>query len=190
MHAFSFWQLMTKCSSPTIIFSFSFSMSSTGCKRCFAGRDESSICCFCEQLGRRIIHGCDGCPYVSKMQACRQCHQLGHLTKCCILGHPGYERPPTLESMIPHHLRWKYKITTHTKITWTDTDRINPDEIPLVNCFQVLDTYAGMKEFIDKYNIVVKKKTKESLDECRTAIEHWVRTKACRLEFISAVTAE
>lgn len=157
------------------------------CKRCFAGRDESSICCFCEQLGKRIIHGCDGCPFLASMQACRRCFQVGHLTKCCIVGRPEYERPKTLEELIPHNLRMMYKIHTHTQITWTEMDRTTADEIPPVNCFQVLDTYAGMKEFIDKYNIVVKKKTKESLDECRSAIEQWVKTKACRLEFVSPV---
>ena len=163
---------------------------SDGCKRCFAGRDESTICCFCEQLGRRVIHGCDGCPYVSRMQACRRCFQVGHLTKCCIIGRPEYERPKTLEELIPHNLRRMYKIQTHTQISWTEMDRTTAEEIPSVNCFHVLDTYVGMKEFIDKYNIVVKKKTKESLDECRAAIEQWVRAKACRLEFVSAVTAE
>jgi hypothetical protein len=159
-------------------------MNSGGCKRCFAGRDESSICCICEQIGKKCVHGSDGCPY-SSMELCKRCGGMGHLTKCCIIGRSEYERPKTLEELIPYNLRMMYKINTHTRISWTEMDRTTADEIPPVNCFQVLDTYAGMKEFIDKYNIVVKKKTKESLDECRAAIENWVTAKACRLEFVS-----
>ena len=154
-----------------------------GCKRCFSGRDESSLCCFCEQLGRRVSHGGDGCPYVTTMSACRRCGQKGHLTKCCIIGRPEFERPKTLEELIPHTIRKLYGIHTHTMISWSDPDRTS--EIPLVNCFQIVDTYTGMKEFIERHNIVVKKKTKESLDECRNAIENWVKSRGCRLEFVS-----
>lgn len=161
----------------------------SSCSRCFAGRDESSICCICEQVGRRVIHRCDGCPF-AKMQACLRCYQLGHLTKCCLIGRPEHERPTTLEECIPHTLRRMYNINTHTKISWTNMDRTTENEIQSVNCFKVLDTYAGMKEFIDRYSIVVKKKTKESLDECRSAIELWVRAKACRLEFVSVLPSE
>jgi hypothetical protein len=167
------------------------------CKRCFAttagsaptGRDAVSICCFCEQLGRRVIHGCDGCPFLQRMEACRRCFQKGHLTKCCIIGRPECERPKSLEELIPYNLRKMYKIHTHTPITWIEMDRTTPDEIPPVNCFQVIDTYVGMKEFIELHNITVKKKTKESLDECRTAIEQWVKSRACRLEFVSPIVA-
>lgn len=162
----------------------------SSCKRCFAGRDENSICCICEQLGRRIVHGTDGCPFSASLDACMRCHQSGHLTKCCIIGDPRFERPTTLEECIPYSTRRRFKIHTHTKIVWVDKDRTSDVEIPNVNCFQVLDTYVGMKEFIDKYNIVVKKKTKESLEECRSAIEEWVRKRACRLEFVTPAGLE
>lgn len=119
-----------------------------------------------------------------------RCHQTGHLTKCCIIGDPRFERPTTLEECIPYSTRRRFKIHTYTKISWADKDRTTDVEIPNVNCFQVLDTYVGMKEFIDKYNIVVKKKTKESLEECRSAIEEWVRKRACRLEFVTPVSVE
>jgi hypothetical protein len=155
------------------------------CTRCFAGRDVSSVCCICEQLGRRVIHGTDGCPMFQSMPACRRCFQKGHLTKCCIVGHIGLERPKSLEELIPVTVRRIYGIHTHTPIQWESMDRTSDTEIPAVNCFRILETYVGMKEFIELHNIPVKKKTKESMDECRAAIETWVKGQACRLEFIS-----
>lgn len=159
------------------------------CKRCFAppgSRD--AICCFCEQLGRRVNHGSEGCAFIQGMEACQRCFQKGHLTKCCIVGRPEFERPKTLEELIPYNIRQMYKIQTHTPITWTEMDRTLDCEIPAVNCFQVMDTYTGMKEFIDLHNIPVKKKTKPSEDECRYAIEQWVKARGCRIEFVLAAT--
>jgi hypothetical protein len=155
------------------------------CKRCFApAGSREAICCFCEQLGRRVVHGTEGCAYVSGMDACQRCFQRGHLTKCCIVGRPECERPQTLEELIPISIRHMYKIHTKTPIAWTEMDRTTDSEIPAVNCFQIVDTYAAMKEFIEVHNIIVKKKTKESLDECRSAIEQWVKARACRVEFV------
>jgi hypothetical protein len=124
------------------------------------------------------------------MPACRRCFQKGHLTKCCIVGHVGLERPCSLEELIPVSVRRIYGIHTHTPITWTCMERATDAEIPLVNCFRIVDTYAGMKEFIELHNIPVKKKTKESTDECRSAIEEWVKRQAFRLEFVSPIVSD
>jgi hypothetical protein len=122
------------------------------------------------------------------MEACQRCFQKGHLTKCCIVGRPEFERPKSLEELIPFSIRQMYKIHTHTPIVWTELDRTHDCEIPAVNCFQVVDTYKGMTEFIDLHNIAVKKKTKPSEDDCRSAIEHWVKARGCRIEFVLPVS--
>jgi hypothetical protein len=64
--------------------------------------------------------------------------------------------------------------------------RIKP--IKFVKCFKVINEYLFMREFINKYNIAIKYKTKPSIENCREAIELWTSSQSCKVEFVDKLT--
>lgn len=132
-------------------------------------------CPICKKyLGKLLIHPGE-CPQATSV-LCRRCHHRGHMTNQCSESRwPQYERPTTLEELIPAYMRARYGITSHTKIEFP-TKRSLPDtehELGEVNTIEVPSDYTQMKEFIDKHGIKVEKVTKESFPKCREAVKAW-----------------
>lgn len=130
-------------------------------------------CKLCEiYRGKLVVHDNDGCK-LGKNVLCRRCHQRGHLTSSCIEKHPHYERPTTLEELIPADVRLKYGIITHTPVKFT-TPR-NVTELADINEIVIPETsnYKELGEFIEKYKIKVDKVTKDSREDRISAIKAW-----------------
>jgi hypothetical protein len=131
-------------------------------------------CAICKKFkGKEIFHD-DGCP-LGKSVLCRRCHHRGHFTSDCTEDWPQWERPTSLEELIPSDVRKRYGIITHTPISFP-VPRGAPGtdvELSAINEVVIPDDYSQLKEFIDTHKIKVEKITKESRFNCMKAIAAW-----------------
>lgn len=143
-----------------------------------------SSCPIClKYTGAVVIHGDSGCDMAASL-LCRRCHHRGHLSSMCNYGAPQWERPTTLEELIPHSVRAMYGITSSTKLT-VETPRCTPEaesEIPLVNTITIQDDYTQLNEFVKKHKIVVPNmKTKKAEAAILSAIKDWAIHRGLRI---------
>jgi len=132
----------------------------------------SSFCRLClKYRGESISHGPDGCD-LGKSTLCRRCHHRGHLSVDCTASHPQWERPTTLEELIPLDIRLQYKIATHTPIQYSSSER-ELSELPDINTIAVPDEFDGLSKFVESHGIKVEKVTKPSKKALLKAIKKW-----------------
>ena len=131
----------------------------------------SSFCRLCEQYkGKRISHDKDGCP-LGKSTLCRRCHHRGHLAVHCTAPHPQWERPLTLEELIPVDIRLRLGIQTSTLIQF-DGERAF-SELPDINTIVVPDGFKELSEFVEAHGIKVEAVTKPSRKALLKAVKKW-----------------
>jgi hypothetical protein len=124
--------------------------------------------------GLSIVHGDNGCP-LSKSILCRRCHNKGHMTMHCSDRWSHWERPTTLEELIPVDVRMRYGIQTHTRLEFDKPRGADGTEKELHSCAEIIipEDYSDLKEFVERHKISVEKKTKESRMACIKAIQEW-----------------
>lgn len=108
------------------------------------------------------------------------------MTSHCTESWPHYERPTSLEELIPAYLRHRYGVTTHTPLEFS-TPRALPDtdkELHDANVVEVPEEYNLMKEFLEKHNIKVEKVTKEPFVKCREALLAWGVSRGHRIVLV------
>lgn len=134
-----------------------------------------SFCKVCKRLKNRVVsHDAAGCPYASAA-LCRRCHCRGHFAVDCEESWPHWERPTSLEELIPADLRARYHITTHTMLDFTaprgapGTERELSAQSELV----IPDNYNDLGALIERYGIKVEKVTKESYPARLKAVIDW-----------------
>lgn len=132
----------------------------------------TSFCRLCLHYkgAANVLHGPEGCP-IGASTLCRRCHHRGHLSVDCTAAFPHWERPTTLEELIPLDVRMRLKINTHTEIKYT-TPR-EESELPDINTISIPDGFKELSEFADEHGITVKKVTKPSKEDLLRAIKKW-----------------
>ena len=120
------------------------------------------------------VHDDDGCP-LSKSILCRRCHCYGHLTSNCSERWTHWERPTTLEELIPIDVRQRYNIQTHTRMHFEQPRGADGTHTELHYGAEVIipENYMELKDFVERHNIKVEKVTKESRTNCIKAINEW-----------------
>jgi hypothetical protein len=140
-------------------------------------------CVNCKKLkGHSIIHTNNECP-LAKSILCRRCHHRGHLTSTCIENWAQWERPTTLEELIPADIRKRYGIISHTVLEFPKPRGSEGTDIELgdINEIVIPDDYKLLKDFIESRNIKVEKVTKPSYQDCIKAISSWGITHGYRI---------
>ncbi len=86
-----------------------------------------------------------------------------------------WERPTTLEELIPVDVRMRYGIQTHTRLEFDKPRGADGTEKELHSCAEIIipEDYSDLKEFVERHKISVEKKTKESRMACIKAIQEW-----------------
>lgn len=131
----------------------------------------SSFCPLClKYKGKRIVHGIEGCA-LGASTLCRRCHHRGHLSVDCSAPHPQWERPQTLEELIPIDIRLRLKISTQTPITYSGPR--DSSELSDINTVIVPDGFKELSEFVEKHGINVEKVTKPSRKTLLRAVKAW-----------------
>jgi hypothetical protein len=102
----------------------------------------------------------------------------------CTYGTAHWERPTTLEELIPSDLRTRYGITSNTRIEFT-APRCAPEsesEIASINTIVIPDDYTQLNEFAKKHKIVIPNmKTKKAEAAILTAIKDWAIRRGIRI---------
>ena len=129
--------------------------------------------------GEVVQHDSAGCPLALSI-LCRRCHHRGHFTSQCDEQWPQWERPTSLEELIPADVRNRYNIHTHTAIDFPlprGPDSVH--ELEPINTIEIPDPFASaadnmeLKEFMAKNKIKAEKITKESRVACLEAVYAW-----------------
>ena len=93
-----------------------------------------------------------------------------------------WERPTTMEQLIPLHIRNRYRITSATPLTFKQIrDSSTTYELHSMNEFQMPDTYKELRTFIEHYGIHVKKTTKAAEVACVEAVQAWAKETGRRI---------
>jgi len=124
--------------------------------------------------GRELSHSNGECPQAVSF-LCRRCNTRGHMTRHCKESWPQWERPTTLEELIPPDIRIRYGITTHTPIVY-DTNRGDPGterELERINEICIPSDYNELIKFTKKYNMNVETVTKPPKENLVAAIKTW-----------------
>lgn len=130
-----------------------------------------SFCRLClKYKGKSIVHDAGGCP-LGASTLCRRCHHRGHLAVDCTAPHPQWERPLTLEELIPIDIRLRFKINTHTLIGFTGPREFS--ELPDINTIVVPDGFKELSDFVESHGISVEKVTKPGRKALMKAVKKW-----------------
>ena len=108
----------------------------------------------------------------------------------CTEAWPQWERPTTLEELIPADLKLRFGIATHTPLTFNYPRGMEGSETELgdINEIEIPENYADLKRFIDRHKIKVEKVTKESHAACMKAVKAWGVTRGYRIVVRSGTT--
>lgn len=151
-----------------------------------------NCCTNCKQLtGRAVIHEEDqSCP-LAKSLMCRRCHARGHMTSQCPEQWDHWERPTTLEELIPADIRLRYGIQSHTRLEFMQP-RGSPgteNELSSVCTITVPDDYNLLNKFIETRRIKIEGKvTKPSYQDCVKAVITWAQKHGYRAVFVNEVS--
>jgi hypothetical protein len=116
------------------------------------------------------MHGSDGCA-LGASTLCRRCHHRGHLSVDCTAQHPQWERPITLEELIPVDIRLRLKINTQTPIAYCGPR--DASELSDINTIVVPEGFRELSEFVELHNINVEKVTKPGRKALLRAVKAW-----------------
>lgn len=149
-------------------------------------------CEICKKVkGKPISHADGVCPTAPSL-LCRRCHHRGHLTSMCKGDLPHWERPTTLEELIPADIRQRLNIRTHTHLEFTaPRGSVNTyDELGAINEIIIPDNYSALKEFMDTHKIkVLEKVTKEKMENRIKAVIEWAAARGLRITMKSEMPA-
>lgn len=145
--------------------SSSSSSSSASCPTCFS------------LTGLNSKHESSLCPLRASLQ-CRRCHSRGHTSHACDLPWAHWERPTSLEELIPWDVREQWGIQTQTDLLYSEprgahgTDRELPFEV------EVSKLDKPMRAFMKDKGIQTTHDTESNLQRIRDwALQHGVRLR-------------
>ncbi len=144
------------------------------CKKCAY----SMTCQFCSQFtDNPCNHDSQRCPFSTSMY-CRRCQSYGHLVSQCDAKWEHWERPASVEELIPYHIRMKYGIKTVTPIEYVEERGATEEtfqELPLEVVVPGDD--KKMRKFMEDKKIKRAHKGSENLQ----AIREWAIERGLRI---------
>jgi hypothetical protein len=134
-------------------------------------------CTFCSQYSQdEVQHESHTCPHLASMN-CRRCQSYGHLVSQCETRWEHWERPSSLEELIPYHLRVRYGIQSTTVMDY-DTERGSEESFrELTQEISVPGNDKKMRKFMENYGIKTVHKGAVNLQ----TIKDWARDRGLRV---------
>ncbi len=138
-------------------------------------------CTFCEQYTQSPTdHASQHCPHMASMY-CRRCQSYGHLVSQCEQAWAHWERPSSLEELIPYHLRVRYGIQTTTELEW-GTPRGSEESLrELAQEIAVPGNDKKMRKFMEQYGIKTVHKGAVNLQ----TIRDWASERGLRVRIVN-----
>jgi hypothetical protein len=137
-------------------------------------------CSFCSQYTHSDAdHESAFCPHMASMY-CRRCQSYGHLVSQCETPWAHWERPSSLEELIPFHLRVRYGIQTTTQLDY-DSPRGSEESFKeLPHEIRVPGNDKRMRKFMDKRGIKTVHKGAVNLQ----TIKDWAKERGLRVRIV------
>jgi len=135
---------------------------------------KQTACGICLRVKGKPVFHTSGCLYSSSI-LCRRCHHRGHFTADCTESWPHWERPTSLEELIPADVKQRYNITTCTEIQYAAPrgDDGTEQELHSMNEILVPKNYPELLDFLAKNNIKAEGVTKPPRANCIKAVKAW-----------------
>uniref|UniRef100_A0A6C0LNX4 Uncharacterized protein n=1 Tax=viral metagenome TaxID=1070528 RepID=A0A6C0LNX4_9ZZZZ len=138
--------------------------------------------------GLTLQHSTDDCPIRDHI-TCRKCCQTGHMTHLCTENWSHWERPTTMEELIPFHIRNRYRITSATPVTFKNPrDSSTTYELHKMNEIIIPDDHDKIADLAKTLKITPAKLKnvqrpggRYSTEEYTTAIEKWGKDTGRRI---------
>lgn len=157
-----------------------------------------SSCSSCLSLTGQIVFHSDGCPVRSSL-LCRRCHVYGHLATECEQLWPHWERPTSLEELIPSDIRQRWGVSSSTPLFFphsrseTRSAELSGErvayELPILN---VPREDSEMRKFMADNSIrrpqaMASQKGKISQAENIARIREWAIERGFRVQFVESL---
>ncbi len=113
---------------------------------------------------------------------CRRCHTNGHTATHCGEQWAHWERPTTLEELIPADIRYKWQINSSTNLTFAKKRGAEGTDIELAQEIAIPDDDKKIRAFMIERNI----KTTHQKDGNLQRIREWAIQRGCRFRILSA----
>jgi hypothetical protein len=138
------------------------------------------VCTVCLSFtGISTEHSCDLCPVIPILR-CRRCHCRGHTAKDCGESWAHWERPISLEELIPADVRQQWNITTTTQLTFPSVRGAEGTECERKIEIEVSRQDKPMRAFMRDNDIPTTHDTESNL--CR--IREWSMRNGFRLRIL------
>ncbi len=124
-------------------------------------------------------HSRDCCPVIPTLR-CRRCHSRGHTAADCGESWNHWERPLTLEELIPADVRRQWNITSHTEIGFTQPRGAEGTETERKVEIEVSRQDKAMRAFMRENDIATTHDSESNLQRVRD----WAMRKGFRLRLL------
>lgn len=142
----------------------------------------STLCEICySYTGVQNYHSKECCPLIPSLQ-CRRCHCQGHTSDQCGESWGNWERPTSLEELIPPDVRARWRITTHTSLNFPQPRGTEKTDSELRYEVVVTNDDKKIRAFMAENNI----KTRASKEENLKIIRDWAIQRTYRLRILKA----
>ena len=111
---------------------------------------------------------------------CRRCQSYGHLVSQCETQWEHWERPSSLEELIPYHMRVRYGIQTITSIDYASARGSEESFRELSHEIRVPGNDKKMRKFMDKRGIKTVHKGAVNLQ----TIKDWAKERGLRVRVV------
>lgn len=141
-----------------------------------------NMCCtFCAQYtDENVHHESNSCPHLTSMY-CRRCQSYGHLVSQCETRWEHWERPSSLEELIPYHLRMRYGIQSTTEMVYHAERGSEGSFRELSQEISVPGNDKKMRKFMENYGIKTVHKGAVNLQ----TIKDWARDRGLRVRIVN-----
>jgi hypothetical protein len=122
----------------------------------------------------------DACPIQASL-FCRRCHLKGHTATQCVEPHAFWERPTSLEELIPQDVRARWRITSHTSLSFTEPRGASKTESELPYEYVIHNEKKSLTKFMETEKISpVRREDGKKEDKIKT-IRDWAMQKGYRI---------
>ncbi len=139
------------------------------------------VCSVCLSFtGISAAHSRDSCPVLPTLR-CRRCHCRGHTAADCGESWAHWERPTTLEELIPADVRFQWDITTATPLHFTATRGSEGTERERKIEVEVSRQDKQMRVFMRENDIATTHDAESNLQRIR----EWATRRGVRLRVLA-----
>lgn len=131
-------------------------------------------------LGCSKEHSDNICPIQTSL-FCRRCHLKGHTATKCEESHAFWERPTSLEELIPQDVRTRWRITSHTSIPFVEPRGTSRTETELQYEYVIHNDKKNLAKFMEQEKIPTMRREDGKKEDRVKTIRDWAMQRGYRI---------